>query len=204
MRHWLAEIDFSDVPMITPSSGDPPACLSDISKVVCNWACDKCAGDDVVECPDQNVWGLTFDGGPTEATPGLLTFLDEQKVKATFFLSGANVVQYPEIIVAEVRWTEKAILEATGLCVRYIRPPNGNVDNRVRSVLKKLGYTVVDWGGDTFDSDDSKTSEMSNDAVKARFQKTIQLYASQTANNIKGFISREHDLTKENVEVAKA
>lgn len=62
-----------------------------------------------------------------------------------------------EEIVAEIKWTEKAILDATGLRVRYMRPPYGDVDNRVRFVLKKLGYTVVDWGGDTFDSNDWKS-----------------------------------------------
>lgn len=62
-----------------------------------------------------------------------------------------------EQIVAEIKWTEKAILDATGLRVRYMRPPYGDVDNRVRFVLKKLGYTVVDWGGDTFDSNDWKS-----------------------------------------------
>lgn len=56
--------------------------------------------------------------------------------------------------MVEVRWTEKAIEEATGQKVRYIRPPNGDVDNRVRFVLKKLGYTIVDWSGEDFDTKD--------------------------------------------------
>lgn len=57
-------------------------------------------------------------------------------------------------IVVEVRWTEKAIEEVTGQKVRYIRPPNGDVDNRVRFVLKKLGYVIVDWSGKDFDTKD--------------------------------------------------
>lgn len=63
-----------------------------------------------------------------------------------------------EQIVAEMKWTEKAIEDATGYRVRYMRPPYGDVDNRVRFVLKKLGYTVVDWTGDTFDSNDWKST----------------------------------------------
>ena len=41
---------------------------------------------------------LTFDDGPhPEATSFVLSILAEQNVKATFFVLGKNVVQYPEI-----------------------------------------------------------------------------------------------------------
>ena len=53
-------------------------------------------------------------------------------------------------IVVEVQWTERAIEEVTGQKVRYFRPPNGDVDNRVRFVLKKLGYIIVKWYGKDF------------------------------------------------------
>ncbi|KAF9960350.1 chitin deacetylase, partial [Mortierella alpina] len=109
-----------------------------------------------------------------------------------------------EQIVAEIKWTEKAIEEATGYRVRYMRPPYGDVDNRVRYVLKQLGYIVVDWGGDTFDSNDWKIPDMSSSAVISRFQKSLQAYTASGANNTKGFISLEHDLSKETVAVAKA
>lgn len=62
-----------------------------------------------------------------------------------------------EQIVAEMKWTEKAIEDATGYRVKYMRPPYGDIDNRVRFVLKKLGYIVVDWTGDTFDTNDWKS-----------------------------------------------
>ncbi|KAG0046512.1 chitin deacetylase [Gryganskiella cystojenkinii] len=84
-----------------------------------------------------------------------------------------------EQIVAEIRWTEKAIEQATGYRVRYVRPPYGDVDNRVRYVLKELGYTVVNWSGKAFDSNDSKMPELS------------------------GFISVENDISPETVAVAK-
>ncbi|KAG9065107.1 chitin deacetylase [Linnemannia hyalina] len=231
VQQWLAEIDLTGVPSIPLNSGDPPDCPAKVEPGVCYWTCEDCASDDVVECPDKNVWGLTFDDGPTPATPDLLAFLDQQQVKATFFLIGANVVQYPDMvvkeaaaghhlashtwshhalttltneeIVAEIKWTEKAIMDATGLRVRYMRPPYGDVDNRVRFILKKLGYTVVDWGGDTFDSNDWKIPQMSSSAVVTHFQKSITTYATNAANNTKGFISLEHDLTSQTVNVAK-
>ncbi|KAF9935869.1 chitin deacetylase [Mortierella alpina] len=232
VQEWLREIDLSGAPSIEANSGDPPDCPSEVPEGVCYWTCEDCSADDVIECPDKNVWGITFDDGPTEATPELLAYLDEKQVKATFFLIGANVVKAPDMvkreaeaghhlashtwshhalttltneqIVAEIKWTEKAIEDATGYRVRYMRPPYGDVDNRVRYVLKKLGYVVVDWGGDTFDSNDWKIPEMSSSAVVSKFQKSLQAYTTPGANNTKGFISLEHDLTKETVAVAKA
>ncbi|KAF9905077.1 chitin deacetylase [Linnemannia zychae] len=232
VQQWLAEIDLSGAPEIALNTGEPPDCPAKVAPGVCYWTCEDCANDDVVECPDKNVWGLTFDDGPTPATPELLNFLDEQQVKATFFLIGANVVQHPEMvvreataghhlashtwshhalttltneqIVAEIKWTEKAILDATGLRVRYMRPPYGDVDNRVRYVLKKLGYAVVDWGGDTFDSNDWKIPSMSSSAVVSHLEKSIGSYVSNAANNTKGFITLEHDLTQETISVAKS
>ena len=59
--------------------------------------------------------------------------------------------------MAEMRWTEKAIFDVTGLRVKYMRPPYGDIDNRVRYVLRRMGYIVVDWTGDTFDSNDWKS-----------------------------------------------
>jgi peptidoglycan/xylan/chitin deacetylase (PgdA/CDA1 family) len=101
VQQWLAEIDLKGAPSIALNVGEPPDCPAKVKPGVCYWTCEDCANDDVVECPDKNVWGLTFDDGPTPATPDLLAFLDQQQVKATFFLIGANVVQYPETVVKE-------------------------------------------------------------------------------------------------------
>ncbi|KAG0042039.1 chitin deacetylase [Gryganskiella cystojenkinii] len=231
VQQWLSEIDLTGAPSIELNSGDPPNCPDTVLEDVCYWTCEDCANDDIVTCPDKDVWGLTFDDGPTSATPDLLQFLDQQNVKATFFLIGSNVVQYPELvmqevqaghhlashtwshhalttlsneqIVAEIKWTEKAIEDATGYRVRYMRPPYGDVDNRVRFVLRKLGYTVVDWTGDTFDSNDWKIPGMSMDQVASKFKGVLEAYTSASANNSQGFISLEHDLNEQTVGVAK-
>jgi peptidoglycan/xylan/chitin deacetylase (PgdA/CDA1 family) len=45
-------------------------------------------------CNDRNTWALTYDDGPsTQFTPALLDYLDQQNVKATFFVIGLNIVQ---------------------------------------------------------------------------------------------------------------
>ncbi|KAF9371750.1 chitin deacetylase [Podila verticillata] len=232
VRQWLSEIDLSGAPSIETNTGDPPECPTVVADGVCYWTCEDCNADDVVTCPDKNVWGITFDDGPTPATPDLLHFLQEKNVKATFFLVGGNVVKYPatvaqevqeghhlashtwshsalttltnEEIVAEIRWTEKAIFDATGYRVRYMRPPYGDVDNRVRFVLRKMGYTIVDWTGDHFDSNDWQIPQISASQVMSTFKSAITGYAATLNNQTNGFISLEHDLTEVTVSIAKA
>ncbi|KAG0224197.1 hypothetical protein B0O80DRAFT_521945 [Mortierella sp. GBAus27b] len=233
VQAWLKEIDLSGAPNIGLNHGEPPSCPAKIDPSVCYWTCQSCAADDVVRCPGTNVWGLTFDDGPTEVTPGLLEFLLQQNVKATFFLIGGNVVQHPdtvrteiahghhiashtwshhalttltnEQIVAEMKWTEKAIEDATSHRVKYMRPPYGDIDNRVRFVLRKLGYIVVDWTGDTFDTNDWKIpqKQATTSSVTAHFKKSINDYNNNTKAAKKGFISLEHDLSADTVAVAK-
>ncbi|MDD2657761.1 MAG: polysaccharide deacetylase family protein [Candidatus Pacebacteria bacterium] len=47
---------------------------------------------------DQKLVALTFDDGPSAArTPALLDLLDRYNVKATFFMLGERIEEYPEI-----------------------------------------------------------------------------------------------------------
>ncbi|KAG0045899.1 chitin deacetylase [Gryganskiella cystojenkinii] len=235
VKQWLQEIDLSGAPTLALNKGEPPSCESGWSKdpKSCYSPCQNCYSDDVIVCPEKDVWGLTFDDGPSTATPTLLDFLELKKLKATFFLIGGNVIQYPELvkreslqghhlashtwshhalttltnqqIVAEMKWTEKAIMDATGVKVRYMRPPYGDVDNRVRYVLKQMGYVVVDWT-DTFDTLDWEIPMHQRTAAQATgfLESSIQKYLAQKASQDKpGFISLEHDLAVVNIGVAK-
>ncbi|KAF9089899.1 chitin deacetylase, partial [Mortierella sp. AD031] len=92
-------------------------------------------------------------------------------------------------IVIEVRWAEKAIEDITGIKVRYIRPLNGDVDNRVRFVLKKLGYTIVDLSGIEFDTRDFE------------LKKTLKDYTKKTPKQ--GFITLSHDYSQSAANVAR-
>ncbi|KAG0354075.1 hypothetical protein BC939DRAFT_524305 [Gamsiella multidivaricata] len=236
VKAWLKEIDLSGAPILKLNHGLPPTCppARRIDPKACYWTCQSCAADDVVICPDRNVWGLTFDDGPTNVTSDLLDFLRQQKLKATFFLIGSNVVQYPHIakaeveqghhiashtwshhalttltneeIVAEMKWTERAIEDATGYRVKYMRPPYGDIDSRVRFVLKKLGYVVVDWSGDTFDTQDWRilAKQKTPSQIIATFKQSINTYLNNNVAHRKGFISLDHDLTAHTIEVAKS
>ncbi|KAF9307038.1 chitin deacetylase [Mortierella antarctica] len=226
---WLKEIDLTGAPTIPLHTGNPPACPNPPIANECYWTCDGCAADDITACAAPNTWGLTFDDGPSTATPALLDFLKTKKHSATFFLIGSNVIQYPdtvkrelaeghhlashtwshhalttlsnEQIVAEMRWTEKAVLAATGLKLKYMRPPYGDINNCVRFVLKKLGYIPVDWTGDAFDTNDWQMPTMSEATVIATFTKSLDAYAK--GDKSKGFYCLEHDLNTMTVGAAQ-
>ncbi|KAF9328069.1 chitin deacetylase [Podila minutissima] len=223
VRQWLSEINLSGAPNIalnTAQPGNPPECPTQPTR----------AADDVVECPVKNEWAPTFDNGPTEATPQLLDFLKEMDVKATFFVVGGNAAKYPETImrqdddghqlashswshaafttltneeiVAEIRWTEKAIFDATSRKVKYFRPPYGDMDNRVRYVLRQLGYTVVQWTPGPFDFLHTKDPG----SVKSQISKFKSAMKSHSKDHSRtgGLITVESDETKDQVKVAKA
>ncbi|KAG2228948.1 hypothetical protein INT48_006153, partial [Thamnidium elegans] len=144
----------------------------------CDWAMSGCMGSSIGDCP-KGQWGLTFDDGPSEFSPILYDFLKTTNQKATLFMIGANVIKHPQIvkrafdeghelaihtwthsfmttlsneqIIAELKWTELAIKEVTGVSPRLFRPPYGDIDDRVRDIGTALGFTSVIWDHDTND-----------------------------------------------------
>ncbi|KAF9946905.1 chitin deacetylase [Mortierella alpina] len=230
VQAWLKEIDLTGVPAIAPyPPGDPtPACpTAAINANDCIRGCQSCNGDDLFECTAPNTWGVTFDDGPAPSTSTLLDYLRNQKISASFFVMGSNVIMYPDIlkrevaeghhlashtwshhalttltnaqIVAEMKWTEKAVMDITGLRLKYMRPPYGEINNRVRFVLKRLGYVVVDWTGDEFDTLDWQPIPESEKI--ARFTRSLDAYAASPRT--KGFYCLEHDITPEGVSLAQ-
>ncbi|KAG0332278.1 chitin deacetylase [Podila horticola] len=226
VQAWLKEIDLTGAPALPLHARK---ILLRRKQARCYWTCDGCAGDDITACAAPNTWGLTFDDGPSTFTPTLLNYLKTQKLSASFFLIGSNVIQHPEIvkreldeghhlashtwshhalttltneqIVAEMKWTEKAVMAATGLRLKYMRPPYGDINNRVRFVLKKLGYIPVDWTGDAFDTNDWRQPTMSEATVIATFTKSLDTYVA--GPKTKGFYCLEHDVNDADVTVAQ-
>ncbi|EJT48936.1 Chitin deacetylase [Trichosporon asahii var. asahii CBS 2479] len=122
---------------------------------------------DVFAGPD-GVFVLTFDDGPTEASPKLYDFLKQNNITkaATHFYIGGQVIALPqsardafdngghlavhtwshqmtstlsnEQVVAELGWTMQAIYDVTGRLPLFWRPPYGDTDNRVRAIAKEV------------------------------------------------------------------
>jgi peptidoglycan/xylan/chitin deacetylase (PgdA/CDA1 family) len=103
--------------------------------------------------PSRPVLALTFDDGPSEATPKLLEALDKLHVSATFFMCGENVRRCPDVarevaarnhelgnhtdshpflgfksprfIYGEMARAQQAIHETTGANPQWFRAPYG-------------------------------------------------------------------------------
>ena len=132
--------------------------------------------------PRKKVIALTIDDGPhPEFTPKILKILDENGVKATFFVVGRMAENYPELVRAEedagheignhtydhLNLTElnnediateiescgDVIKSITGERPHLFRPPGGDYDRDVAIVSEALGYTMVLWSDDTGDWD---------------------------------------------------
>lgn len=127
-----------------------------------------CHNDQDVFAGPDGVFVLTFDDGPTEASPKLYSFLKENNITkaATHFYIGGQVIALPqsardafdngghlavhtwshqmtstlsnEQVVAELGWTMQAIYDVTGRIPLFWRPPYGDTDNRVRAIAKEV------------------------------------------------------------------
>ncbi|KAG0238206.1 chitin deacetylase [Actinomortierella wolfii] len=234
VKAWVKEVDWSKVPNLpirkVKSPGDPPECPSHVNEKDCWWTCTGCtAEDDVVDCPDQNAWGLTFDDGPEPGvTEKLLALLEEKNVTATMFVTGMKSSKGPwllkdilakghhlashtwshsglttltnEEIVAELKWTEKYIFDHTGYRVKYFRPPYGDIDNRVRAIAKQLGYKTVIWSSG-WDSQDWQLEE--HTITTGQIEKLWKDDLKKVGTRHKGVVSLEHDGDPANVDMAR-
>ena len=102
-----------------------------------------------------------------------MDFLDEKDLKGTFFVVGSRVIERPDVlrseylsgheisvhtwshptltkltneqIVAELGWTRKAIQETLGVTPVTMRPPYGDIDDRVRAISLAMGMVPIIW-----------------------------------------------------------
>lgn len=91
------------VPATPPESVGPPMCTA-INSNTCSWSCTypKCLRDqDILSCPSKQLWGLSYDDGPSPNTIPILNYLASINAKATFAVTGTQVVLHPEILLRE-------------------------------------------------------------------------------------------------------
>ncbi|KAJ3175651.1 chitin deacetylase [Irineochytrium annulatum] len=139
------------------------------------------AATEVYACRRQGMWALTYEGGPTELTPSYLSSLASSNSTATFFPLGSalltadpnhlkqamtdghqiglssytgrrfTTLTTPQVI-SELLWSALATRATLGVVPRYIRPPHGDLDDRVRSIAWTLGLRTVRWNVETSDA----------------------------------------------------
>ena len=119
------------------------------------------------ETLDKKIW-LTFDDGPSPiVTPWILSVLKKENIKATFFLIGQKIEEFPELVGAIVKdghtianhsyshkngWltNKEKYLEDIESCQalmpnnKLFRPPYGKITKAQIAVLKKK-YKIILW-----------------------------------------------------------
>ena len=103
-------------------------------------------------------------------------------------------------IVAEIVWTAKIIRDVIGITPTLMRPPYGDIDPRVRALLRAMGLYVIIWNRDTFDWSFALSGGVASNLgappitsinqVPGLFQQWIAI------RNGSSVISLEHDLYK--------
>ena len=107
-------------------------------------------------------------------------------------------------IVAELGWTKKAIKDVIGVTPNTMRPPYGDIDDRVRAVCKAMGLTPIIWtglkDGTNFDTDDWRIAggTATGQSSVAAFDKIMDDVKTLDT----GFICLEHDLYQQSVDLA--
>ena len=152
---------------------------------------------------------ITFDDGPNaELTPKLLDMLKERGIKATFFVVGKNVEEYPGIVtrmasegheVANHSWshptltklgfesfrkqienTNQAIANATGKRPVLMRPPYGATNVSLNKRLnEQFGLKVILWSVDPLDW---------------KYRNSNRVYTAIVQNTRAGSIILAHDI----------
>jgi peptidoglycan/xylan/chitin deacetylase (PgdA/CDA1 family) len=187
---------------------------------------------DITACPDKLTWGVSFDDGPGFYTQELLEYLSSKNLTSTFFVVGSRVVERPQVlveeymagheiavhtwshrpltmltteqVVAELGYTRKAIKDVLGVTPTLMRPPYGDIDDRVRAISLAMGMVPVIWtrtpSGVVFDTNDWKVP--GGVVTGAQSYATFESILSNATTLDNGFIVLEHDLYAQTVDLA--
>jgi chitin deacetylase len=144
--------------------------------------------------PNNKVIALTFDDGPWPGyTAQVLNILRENNIKATFFVVGQNLKNYPNLgkqivteghVIGNHTWhhwyhffnpqaaafeidnTSELISQITGAKTTLFRPPGGMLHNGLATYAKSNKYTVVMWSADSVDYNRPTASILTSRVLK--------------------------------------
>ncbi len=147
----------------------------------------------------DNRIALTIDAAwDADKTPFILDTLDTYHIKATFFLCGVWVKQYPDFvkeiakrgheignhslthphmsrmdaigIQKELRDLDDMLEELTGKRSTLFRPPFGEYNDTVIKAAREAGYEVIQWSRDTVDWKKDRSAQTILDGVLKKLQ----------------------------------
>lgn len=118
----------------------------------------KVAPWDIKRSDGKKIAYLTFDDGPSVNTTSILQILDQNKIKANFFIIGSNAEKYPNLVKKESDDGQVVGNHTYSHQLNYREGPNGFVQdvNRCDKILKSIlgqKYTseLVRFPGGSFD-----------------------------------------------------
>ena len=142
----------------------------------------------------KHMIALTFDDGPSANTLRLLKILNANGAKGTFCVVGNKVTKYQrearriveqgseiighswdhkdftkltdEQIRKELSQTQDAIYAAVNIRPKLYRAPYGAVNDRVKSISKEMGLSIVLWSVDTRDWESLNADAVYNEVMK--------------------------------------
>ncbi|KAH9983935.1 hypothetical protein BJV77DRAFT_1040509 [Russula vinacea] len=221
VQTWMQELNGFDIPSWTPTAdgtcaGDPAAAAEASARGW--WTCGWTTRDtDITACPKMLDWGVSFDDGPSPWSEKLLNYLGTKSILATFFVVGSRVVERPAVlieeymagheispltamtneqIVAELGWTRKAIQAVLGVTPTTMRPPFGDIDDRVRAISLAMGMVPIIWTNSPtsgpFDTNDWRVAGGLVNSTQSF--NTFEAILGNATSLPTGFIVLEHDL----------
>ncbi len=152
----------------------------------------------------KRVVALTFDDGPHPGvTEKILSILEKERIKATFFVVGKMAEKYPyllkalnkagceienhtyshpnltELSVTEIKQeflkTHNIIKKFTGQNSKFFRPPGGHYNEEILNTAEKVNYKMVLWTNNTGDYKILSPNRIYLNAIKKIRNKSIIL-----------------------------
>ncbi|KAF8347810.1 chitin deacetylase [Amanita rubescens] len=218
VQEWLTELDGFYIPDFSPTADG--SCSGDLTAAAQAaergwWTCGgHTRPTDITACPDKLTWGVSYDDGPA--------CLYTKDLLATFFVVGSRVIERPQVLLEEymsgheisvhtwshtpltLGWTRKAIKHVLGVTPTTMRPPYGDIDDRVRAISLAMGMVPIIWtstpSGSDFDTNDWRVGAGQVTGLQSYATFETILANATTLNT--GFIVLEHDLFQISVDLA--
>ncbi|KAF7373054.1 Carbohydrate esterase family 4 protein [Mycena sanguinolenta] len=183
---------------------------------------------DIAVVPEPRTLGYGFDDGPNCSHNAFYDYLTSKNQKATMFFIGTNVMNHPlqairavndgheicvhtwshrqmtaltnEQVFGELWYTMQLIKLITGYTPTCWRPPQGDVDDRVRYIAQQLGLDNILW---KYDADDWMVGagEATPDQVQANYDYLVANVSAGTFDTI-GAIFLTHELDNYTMQTA--
>lgn len=164
---------------------------------------------------EENKIAISFDAAwGADKTREIMATCDEYGVKATFFLVGFWIEEYPEMvkeiynngfeigihsnthpdmtklskqqIKEELETNIKLVEDLTGFSPKLFRPPYGYYNNNLIEVCEELGLSCIEWSVDSLDWKGLSASEIAGRVTSKSKKGSIVLFHNNSDNIIDG------------------